>query len=289
MREAFEDWRPHKDTQTHLEQIDAVLDEYAGYQVSARQIFYRLVARNFLPNTYSAYLKNNRVVRNGRLAGLIDWDRIEDRTRYCRRTPSWESPRDALATIVAMYRRDWWKAQPFYCEVWVEKDAQVGTIAEPCERWQVPYLSGRGYISTSAMYDAATRRIQPALDARKDVVLFYLGDHDPSGEDMTRDVTDRLRLFLGGDFVDVRRLALNPDQIKRYRPPPQMAKGEDARTAAYTERHGHDRCYELDALPPGVIADLIDGAISELIDRVALKRTHKREASDRKKLAKVTV
>ncbi len=110
-------------------------------------------------------------------------------------------------------------------------------------------------------------------------IVLHLGDHDPNGLDMTRDNEDRLALFARQD-IEVRRLALNMDQVERYSPPPNFAKETDTRYAAYARQFGPN-CWELDALDPVVIADLIRAEIEGLIDPEAWKAAKAQEAANR--------
>ena len=52
----------------------------------------------------------------------------------------------------------------------------------------------------------------------------------------------------------------------RYQPPPNFVKEGDTRTSGYREQFGTDECWELDALSPTVIADLIRTEIESLIE-----------------------
>jgi hypothetical protein len=101
--------------------------------------------------------------------------------------------------------------------------------------------------------------------AGKDKVILHFGDHDPSGMDMTRDIRDRLRLF-GAGSVDVRRLALNMDQIEQYEPPPNPAKESDSRFENYLAEYG-DESWELDALEPDVLAKIVSDELDTIIER----------------------
>jgi hypothetical protein len=172
--------------------------------------------------------------------------------------------------VANQYHRDMWERQPSRVEVWIEKDALSGVIAGICTELDVPYFSCRGYTSQSEVWGAA-QRIGEYLGNEQACHVIHLGDHDPSGIDMTRDIEDRLRLFLVGDGrpddgFTLERIALNEDQILQYDPPPNPAKITDSRAAKYTERHGTES-WELDALAPDVIVDLIRGKIEELIRR----------------------
>jgi hypothetical protein len=102
------------------------------------------------------------------------------------------------------------------------------------------------------------------LEAGRDVVVLHLGDHDPSGLDMTRDLRDRLSLYSRAR-VNVRRIALNLDQVRVFRPPPNPAKQTDRRYASYQRKYG-EKCWELDALPPEELASIAREAIEEHID-----------------------
>ncbi len=95
-------------------------------------------------------------------------------------------------------------------------------------------------------------------------VVLHLGDHDPNGLDMTRDNRDRLALF-ARHKVEVRRLALNMDQIEQHRPPPNFAKEADTRFPAYAKQFG-ENCWELDALDPAVIENMIRAEVQSLLD-----------------------
>ena len=91
-----------------------------------------------------------------------------------------------------------------------------------------------------------------------------MGDHDPSGIDMTRDIEDRLSLF--GSECEVRRIALNMDQINAFNPPPNPAKMTDSRASDYIHEFGNSS-WELDALSPDQLNSLITDQIDEIYDK----------------------
>lgn len=103
-----------------------------------------------------------------------------------------------------------------------------------------------------------------------DPVILHLGDHDPSGIDMTRDIRDRLTLFMRshGQFPpEVNRIALTMAQIQQYSPPPNPTKLTDSRAKDYLVMYGSDS-WELDALDPVMMADLIRDEVEALRDDV---------------------
>ncbi len=245
-----------------IEQANEIITEYAaqGFDLTLRQLYYQFVSRALISNSDREYKRLGGIINDARLAGLIDWDAIQDRTRNLETLSHWGSPENILEESAKQFRMDKWAGQPFRPEVWMEKDAVIGIVAPVCERLDVPYFSCRGYTSQSEMWVGGRRMRQwHALGATP--VVLHLGDHDPSGIDMTRDVTERLALFAGE--VAVKRLALNMDQVDQYGPPPNPAKTTDSRYIGYTELYG-DESWELDALEPQAMADLIENAVLAL-------------------------
>jgi len=207
-------------------------------------------------------------IDNGRMAGYIDWNHIEDRTRNLERVPHWDNPGQILDICARQFRLDKWLNQPVHIEVWGEKDALSGVVESACRPLDVPYLACRGFASQSEMWRAAMRLVEACrrtyamtdgTERSRRAVILHLGDHDPSGIDMTRDNRERLALFCEHHGVrppTVKRLALNMDQVETYNPPPNPAKSSDSRYADYAEKFG-DESWELDALDPQVIVNLI--------------------------------
>jgi hypothetical protein len=249
-----------------IEACNAVLDAYAvqGYDLSLRQLFYQLVSHNIIPNTNASYELLGRIVSDARMAGLIDWDMITDRGRVTQQVRAWSSPGKMLKELVLSYRYKMWKNQKVYIEVMVEKQALEGVIAPVCAQLGVNYTSNKGYSSQSAMYEASLR-LNKAIERGKTPVVLYGGDHDPSGLDMTEDIRRRLELFCGRP-IDVKRLMLNKSQIEEYRLPPNPVKVTDSRAGKYSAKHG-EHSWEMDALPPNVLAGLIKAAVMRRVDK----------------------
>ena len=261
-----------------IDRVNDIVSEYVvqGYELTLRQVYYQLVARGFIPNNERSYKNLGNLINDGRLAGLIDWHSIVDRTRYVRRNSHWSSPESVISSAAYSYMLDRWQNQPNYVEVWVEKDALVGIVGQICNKLDVPYFSCRGYTSQSEMWSAAQRFI--GQNHRESRTIIHLGDHDPSGIDMTRDIQERLDMF--GADVYVKRVALTMDQIDEFDPPPNPTKITDARSHGYIQMFGHD-CWELDALEPKVITRIITEEVEELVDPALFSAIEKREREDK--------
>jgi hypothetical protein len=190
-----------------------------------------------------------------------------------------------VAAVAKQFRNDLWAGQPFRPEVWVEKEALAGVFQRVCDELRVPLFACRGYTSQSEMHAAAMRLRGYKRDSGQTPVVFHFGDHDPSGVDMTRDIRDRLRLFMGG--MKVERLALNMDQIEEYEPPPNPAKDTDSRFTGYSELYG-DESWELDALEPSVLAALVSDRIADVRDDDAWQEACDEQDEARAALARVS-
>jgi hypothetical protein len=272
MREKFIDWRPQSETLALIEQANEIIAEYEaqGFVLTARQLFYQFVARDWVPNTHGDYKRLYRIVGDARDAGLIDWDAIEDRTREVVTHRSWSSPAEIIDGCALRYQEDLWAGQEYRPEVWIEKDALLGVIEGVCTEYRVPYFATRGNASATLVYEAG-KRFARYLGQGLFPVVLHLADHDPNGIDMTRDLRERLKRYARRKIV-VRRIALTMEQVEEYQPPPNFVKEADARTGSYREQFGTDECWELDALSPTVIADLIRNKIEGLIEAKAWKR-----------------
>lgn len=267
-----------------VQQANEILEEYtnAGFTLTLRQLYYQFVARGLLANKQQNYDRLGAIISDARLAGLIDWDSIEDRTRFLRGHTTYESPADAITKLHERYRIDMWKHQPTRIEVWIEKDALLGVIEQVCRKWDVNYFACRGYASQSELYAAGKRIEWRRQEHEQNTVVLHFGDHDPSGMDMTRDNCDRLSLF-AGQYVEVRRLALNMPQVRQYNPPPNPAKLTDSRAGEYIAEYGSES-WELDALQPQVIAKLIEDGVREELDLDLWNAAVKKFDSDRAQL-----
>ena len=267
-----------------IRQANAILDaERAdGYTLTLRQLYYQFVAKNLIPNSEAEYKKLGRTVTDAREAGLMDWYAIEDRGRnyfFHSYKDDAEKVLDGLERALGINP---WDDQDTYLEVWVEKQALESVVARPASRKRAPYMACKGYLSASEAWRAGGR-FEAAIARGKRPVLLHLGDHDPSGMDMTRDNGDRLSLF-ARQGVEVRRLALNYDQVEQHRPPPNPAKVTDSRWKGYMQRFGKDS-WELDALPNRVIDKIITEAIESYIDPAKWEASMERERELRKPLA----
>lgn len=249
--------------------IDRICVSYMadGYTLTARQLYYQLVARNIIPNNERSYKNTTKLLSDARLAGYIDWDAIEDRTRGFITRPRWGTGKQFINSVMPQYHTDLWRNQDMRVFVIVEKEALAGVLERVCKEFDVPLLAARGYPSVSTLREFADDQIIHHAREGQNIKILHLGDHDPSGIDMTRDLEDRLNLLCGDDaeYFSIDRLALNMDQIEEHGFPPNPAKITDTRAKAYIKEHG-TASWELDAMEPRLINELVRENISLHID-----------------------
>ncbi|MEI7074425.1 hypothetical protein WCU79_20580 [Pectobacterium versatile] len=248
--------------------IDDIVTEYQeqGYRLTTRQVYYQLVARGMIENTLQSYKRVASLINEAKLAGLLDWSGLEDRTRDFITRSHWTSPGEIIRASANQYHEDLWSNQSQRIFVIIEKEALVGVLESLCNRYDIPLLAARGYPSGSVLYDFAQSHLIPATRKRQHCHILHLGDHDPSGIDMTRDLTDRLDMFTyTSALVSLERIALNMSQVEEMNPPENPAKTTDSRFAQYIKKYGRSS-WELDALQPRYLNQLVEEKISNRID-----------------------
>lgn len=277
--------RFNEEKRTLIEICERILNEYiqAGYRITVRTLYYQLVARDIIPNQERSYKNLTNLVNDARMAGLLDWDVIEDRGRRPVVRSRWESGASIIEACAQSYHMDMWSNQYQRVYVVVEKDALAGVLEDTCHQFDVPLLAAKGYPSVSAVRDLVHKQIMPFMfngwrsranpgrildpEDRQTIVFLHMGDHDPSGIDMSRDLEERLRIFGENVYLlKFKRIALNMDQIEELNPPPNPAKVTDSRFDQYQQEHG-DESWELDALPPDYLNRLLREQIGKFIDK----------------------
>ncbi|MFV5640697.1 hypothetical protein [Acinetobacter oleivorans] len=239
-----------------------------GYVLTVRQLYYQLVARDVISNDLNSYKRVAAMINDAKLAGLIDWDAIEDRTRDFITRTRWLSASHILNATIHNFHMNMWAEQDHQVYVIVEKEALVGVLERTCRNYDVPLLAARGYPSSSVLYDFAKNHIVNK-PTHKSHIIIHLGDHDPSGLDMTRDLDERIRLLSHGEsYLKIKRVALNYEQIEELQPPKNPAKDTDSRFKEYRKRYG-ESSWELDALSPEFLNDLVSSNIKKYIDQDA--------------------
>lgn len=271
MKIAYEDkLRLNNANKERLETINGIIEEYLDddYVLTLRQLYYQLVSRDVIENNQKEYSKLSILLKRGRMAGIVDWDAIEDRGRQPKLPYSVTGIKDALSDTVEQYRLNRMEGQDKYIEVWVEKDALSNVFLRVTEEFHINLMVNKGYSSCSAMHEAFKRFKRNMVLNGQDGLILYFGDHDPSGIDMARDIEQRMKEFgiynYGHEF-EVERPALTIQQVRQFKCPENPAKMTDPRSGWYVKEHGK-KSWELDALPPKSLIQIIERNVQKNID-----------------------
>ncbi len=269
----------HAKTVRLIERAHAILAGLRPNPMTVRQVYYQLVSGHGLENTRGQYKAVSNALVKARKEGIIPWEWIEDRLRRPRSVDMWTGLPDFAETCKRAYRLDVWETQPGYVEAWLEKDALSGIFEDTLDAYGVTLNVGRGYDGWDSIRNAAER-----YSDRPDVAVLYFGDFDPSGEDMARSLSERLRFF--GCEPEIVKCALVFEDIERYDLPPAFAKRTDTRAAGFIARHG-DVSVELDALPVTVLRERLVDEVEARMDLDALAEVQDRKQEDRGTLVSV--
>lgn len=266
-------WATEKETVVN--HIREIVTEYArqGYPLTLRQLHYQLFVKNWIVNHDTAYKKLGTILDDYRYAGIIDWNAIEDRGRVPYIPYSVKDVTHALEDTIDQYRLNRQSGQRNNVELWTEKDALSGILRRVTQEYHVQLVVNKGYTSSSAAYRAYQRILQHHFDTGGITTILYLGDHDPSGLDMIRDIRGRLTFMLekgeasliGDDVLRVIPIGLSMSQIKQYNLPPNPTKLTDSRAEGYIKLYGKT-CWEVDALRPQVLTQIVEDNITDQID-----------------------
>ncbi len=283
----YKDWNPKEDSIDRVNDCNQIIQSYMqqGFSLTLRQLYYQLVSQNIIANNEKEYKALGNLVSRARLAGMMDWDAIEDRVRRPWTPLEYENLEEMIEDAIQTYRLPRWRNQNTYAELWVEKDALAGVLQPLASAYHTTMMVNRGYSSQSAMYESAERimNTRERMGA-KNAIVFYLGDLDPSGEDMVRDIRDRLRMF--ECRVEVKKIALTMAQVQHFKPPPNPTKLTDSRAADFVARYGNNS-WEVDALSPPTLQALIRAEFDLIVDKKLMDAIKKREKKEKKEVRQV--
>ncbi len=246
--------------------------------VTLRGVYYRVVSACAVAKTEQGYQLIGRQLLKLRRSGRVSYDAITDGTRYVMRPTTYGRLDRMLLNAARSYRRELWANQDVEVQVFTEKDAISGVISPITDEWDIPLAVVRGYCSESFAYSLG----ESVRMADKPVIIYQLGDHDPSGVDAWRDLQRKVRLFAPDADVTFERLAVTPDQIGILGLQTRPTKRTDTRARGF-----EGESVEIDAIPARILRDILRQAIEQHVDQAALSVTIIAEASEREILTRI--
>jgi DNA-binding PadR family transcriptional regulator len=269
----------HRRTKAEMESIrDAIfISLYTDHPQTIRQLFYRLTVDGVIAKTEAEYKTVVRLTGEMRRAGALAFEWIADSTRWMRKPRTFDSLEAALQITAQTYRRSLWAESSHYVEIWIEKEALAGVLVDVTHEFDVPLMVTRGYPSISFVQSAAE-----AMNERDQLTfVYYLGDHDPSGVDISRKLEEDLNDFTDG-LVEFERIAVTSVQIEWWQLPSRPTKKTDTRA-----RNFGGESVELDAIPAPELRELVRDAIEDHVDAHQLHVLRTVEAEERRVLVEM--
>lgn len=205
--------------------------ERYGAAPSLRDIFYAFID-TIWPNTKSAYKQLSRYLVAARKEQKIAWDLIGDGSGRDTTVGDngYSSPTSYITRVRRMiehpelfYENKRWRDQPKYVEMWLEKEADFNSVSSLLRDRKVRISYNRGYSGWRFLWDNC-RRLS-SIDKKTTIHILYLGDFDPSGEDMNRFIQEAISYF--GISFQFSKIAITEEQINKYELPHEPTEPEE--------------------------------------------------------------
>ena len=264
-----------------------IVESYDG-NITLRALHYQLVA-NGMTNDVSHYKRVVSTMINARWDNQVRFDAFLDHERETLGNTDWDitdvdmsanNAKEQIKLWATSYKKNRWENQPIYPEVFIEKKALQGVFDGPCREWNIDLNTCKGYLSLTFLYDAM-KRFSNAIDSGKQPIILYFGDYDCSGEDIPRSIEENLERM--GATVEVRRIALMVEQVRKWRLPPAPTKEQDTRSRNW-DGIGQ---VELDAVEPRKIVKLCNDAIRRVFDNELFDELQEQEEEEKRQFQSI--
>ena len=243
-----------------------------------RFTYYTASAKGIVDKTDSGYVKVQRAMLDMRRSGRIPWHWIVDSTRWMRKPTTWGSVEELLEDSASTYRRALWRDSDYLLEVWCESESVAGVLYPVTAKWDVPLYPIKGQTSDSFAYGAA----QNYIDDLRELVIFYVGDHDPAGYEIETNLHAKLMAHSGRTDITFKRMACTEDDVARlslFGTPPKKTNYVNALTGERVAWHGD--AVEVEAIDPPLLRQWLDDWIAEYVPKRALEIAKLAEESER--------
>lgn len=278
-------------TNAELKQLDeqmlTILQE--DHPQSVRHVFYRMTDPTlpvYVPKTdkgeNNGYKLVQRRLTKLRKEGRLSYGWIIDMTRRGYFVSTYDSAADFVKRMASTYRGELWKDADCHLEVWCESRSIAGIVQEVCEEYCVDLYPAGGFSSLSLTYDSAVSIWNKTNAGQKPAHVLYIGDYDPAGVLIDKNIESSILAHLGDDFpLYFNRIGINPEQIEQYNLPSKPRKANDKRSLHIKET------VEAEAMPAKLMREILREQIEKFIPKRQLKIAHEAEKSEKEFLLKI--
>jgi hypothetical protein len=246
------------------------------HPLTVRNAYYLAVTKGLIEKTQAEYKAVGRLLVAARREGTIPWDWIVDGSRMMRKPATHRNLRSFLELSQETYRRAVWLNQKVDVEIWCESNSIAGVLYSVTSQWDVPLMPCGGYPSATFLFEAGSQLATTTWPNH----IFYFGDFDPSGKDITRHVEKELRGFAPDAEIHFEAMAVTEEQIHKWKLPSSPVKTTDSRSKGFK-----GQSVEIESIEPEKLRDLCEGCITEHIDDHAFKQLQIAEAAERTTLS----
>jgi hypothetical protein len=259
--------------------VTEVIYGWGKVRNSIRHLCYRLSSIGVIPKTETAFDTMGGQLATWRKDKQIGFGHFVDATRWYHGSPIFDTAAEALEDAITNYRKNLWRIQPYFVEVWVEKEAVASIVVPAADSWGIRTFVCRGFTSLTSTWEAA-ETFKEAIRHGKKPVILYLGDLDLKGKQCTDTIQNHFALHgLGSEDVELRPVAILPEHIKLFGLPTRPPKIEG----------DPPKCVEIDTLSAPQIRELLEAEITEMIDTSQWNRLQAIEKAESEFLQKVLI
>lgn len=241
------------------DQIVSVLAE--DHPQSVRHVYYRMMNPRLIfsvPKTENGYRQVGRQLVKLRQNRRIPYSWISDNTRMGHFVDTFTDASDFISSLAGLYRADLWRDLPAYPEVWCESRSIAGVIQALCREYGISLYPAGGFSSETFIWEAS-QQINHACNGRQ-LRVFYIGDYDPAGVLIDRDIERKMRLHLDPSVdMTFMRIGITKEQITQYDLPTKPRKKSDRRVPNLK------KTVEAEAMPAGILKQLLRDQFEALI------------------------
>ncbi len=218
-------------------------------------------------NSVSSYKLLSAEATKLRVADVISYTSIRDDKRKFNVNRGFQNKhnfvRQELDNFLSGYNRDLLQTQDrFFCLV-CEKE----TVSSPVDRIARKYCMPVAYIQGNSSITVRNSIIQESqYKGGKPITLLFLSDLDPSGYNIQDSMVGSFEKDFKADLIAY-RIGITKDHIREYDlKSDQSIKKTDTKYKRFVKDTGLDNAYEIEALPPKSLMEMIETAIKNSID-----------------------